>query len=413
VKTRTDLPGASISVDVPQTQPVQPGGSATVQVTFQGPPSVKGRASTDGRLTIHANNSGTDYTVPFWGQVLDSSEEDSLWMLRGNGQVGSPSTVLAKPLAVTVMDGYWAGIAGVPVHFEIADGGGSLTATDVVSDFTGTALTWLRLPAAPGVVHVRARLPGNSAITPVMFTATARAAVSAPPSFIAAGAVDAASYRPALAPCGIFSIFGTGLAIGTEEAGSLPLPQTLASTQVLFDGKPTALFYASPTQINAQVPCELAGATTTQLQVSVLGTASPQVTVALAPAAPGVFTVSQDGKGTAVVLHGLTYAPVTTADPARPGEVVTLFATGLGPVNPFVPTGWPAPPQPLAMTANPVTVTLGSVPARVLFSGLAPGFAGLYQVNFEVPAGTARGDAVSLSVSVANTASSPVALPVR
>jgi uncharacterized protein (TIGR03437 family) len=65
------------------------------------------------------------------------------------------------------------------------------------------------------------------------------------------------------------------------------------------------------------------------------------------------------------------------------------------------------------MTANPITVTLGSVPARVLFSGLAPGFAGLYQVNFEVPAGTVLGDAVSLSVSVANTASSPVALPVR
>ena len=413
VKTRTDLPGASVSLDVPQTQPVQPGGSATVQVTFQGPPSVKGRASTDGRLTIHANNSGTDYTVAFWGQVLDSSEEDSLWMLRGNGQVGSPSTVLAKPLAVTVMDVYWAGIAGVPVHFEIADGGGSLTATDVVSDFTGAAITWLRLPDAPGAVHVRARLPGNSSITPVMFTATARAAASPAPSVTGAGVVDAASYRPALAPCGIFSIFGTGLAVGTEAASTLPLPQTLASAQVLFDGQPTALFYASAGQINAQVPCELAGATTAQLQVSVVSSISPRVTVALAPAAPGVFTISQDGQGTAVVLHGLTYAPVTTANPARPGEVVTLFATGLGPVQPFVPTGWPAPPQPLAMTANPITVTLGSVPARVLFSGLAPGFAGLYQVNFEVPVGTALGDAVSLSVSVANTASSPVALPVR
>jgi uncharacterized protein (TIGR03437 family) len=414
VKTRTEMPGASISVDVPQTQPVQPGGSATVQVTFQGPPSVKGRASTDGRLTIHANNSGTDYTVPYWGAVVDASQEDSLWMLRGNGQVGSVSTVLAKPLAVLVMDADWAGIAGVPVHFEIADGGGSLTATDVTSDFTGTALTWLRLPDAPGVVHVRARIPSNSSITPAMFTATARPAVSAPPSFTAAGVVDAASYRPALAPCGIFSIFGTGLAIGVEAASTLPLPQTLASAQVLFDGKPTALFYASAGQINAQVPCELVGATAAQVQVSVVGSVSARVTVALAPAAPGVFTVSQDGKGTAVVLHGLPpYAPVTTADPARPGEVVTLFATGLGAVQPFVPTGWPAPPQPLAMTANPISVTLGSVPARVLFSGLAPGFAGLYQVNFEVPAGTARGDAIALSVSVANTASNPVALPVR
>ena len=70
-------------------------------------------------------------------------------------------------------------------------------------------------------------------------------------------------------------------------------------------------------------------------------------------------------------------------------------------------------PQPLSVTTNPVAITLGSTSARVLFSGLAPGFAGLYQINFEVPAGSTLGDAVTLNVTVANASSNPVVLPVR
>ena len=416
ISTRKDMADASITVAPPQTATVAPGASTTVQVTFQGPPSVKGTALIDGKLKIHANTSREDYLVAFWGEVLDSSKISGSSRNRGNAQSGVVSTVLPKQLGLVLLstsDLGYVGVAGVPVHFEIADGGGSLSASDVATDPTGFAAVSLSLPGTPGVVHVRASLPDSLRITPKVFTATARAALAPAPSVPAAGVVNAASYRQALAPGVIFSIFGTGLAAGTEAAGTLPLPTMLASAQVLFDGKPTALFYASPTQINAQAPFELAGAATTQLQVSVTGSLSPPVVVPLSPAAPGVFTISQDGKGAAVVLHGLTSAPVTTANPARPGEVLTLFATGLGGVQPFVPTGRPAQPQPLSVTTNPVAITLGSASARVLFSGLAPGFAGLYQVNFEVPAGSTLGDAVTLNVTVANASSNPAALPVR
>ena len=418
VSVRNAMSNASVAVEPHLTGTVAPGVSTTVQVTFLGPPSISGTALIDGRLKIHANNSGEDYVVPFWGRVMDASRVRGSARNRGNGQDGPVSTVLLTQLGLLVYDSDLLGVGGVPVHFEITDGGGSLSASDVNTDMSGWAAVSLRLPNTPGVVHAKASLPSvftsrSSPIVPRTFTATARPALAPAPAVPAAGVVNAASYRQALAPGAIFSIFGTGLAVGTEAAGTLPLPTMLASAQVLFDGKPTALFYASPTQINAQAPFELAGAVTTQLQVSVTGSLSPPVVVPLSPAAPGVFTVSQDGKGSGVVLHGLTSAPVTTANPARPGEVLTLFATGMGAVQPFVPTGRPALPQPLSVTTNPVAITLGSASARVLFSGLAPGFAGLYQINFEVPAGSTLGDAVTLNVTVANASSNPVVLPVR
>ena len=417
ITKRKDMTDASIAVAPQQTYTVAPGASTTVQVTFQGPPSIRGSALIDGRLKIHGNSSNEDYLVAFWGQVLDATKVYDSAALRGTSQSGAVSTVLASQLGLAVYstsDLGYSGIGGIPVRFEIIDGGGSLSAEDVTTDMTGFAAVSLRLPGTAGVVHVKASVPSSfSRITPKVFTATARAALAPVPSVPAAGVVNAASYRQALAPGAIFSIFGTGLAAATEAAATLPLPTMLASAQVLFDGKPTALFYVSPTQINAQVPFELAGAATTQLQVSVTGSLSPPVVVPLSPAAPGVFTISQDGKGAAVVLHGLTSAPVTTANPAKLGEVLTLFATGLGGVQPFVPTGRPAQPQPLSVTTNPVAITLGSASARVLFSGLAPGFAGLYQVNFEVPAGSTLGDAVTLNVTVANASSNPAALPVR
>jgi uncharacterized protein (TIGR03437 family) len=417
ITKRKDMTDASMAVEPRQTDTVAPGASTTVQVTFQGPPAIKGSALIDGRLKIHGNSSNEDYLGAFWGQVLDSSKVYDSAAARGNSQSGAVSTVLASQLGLVVYstsDLGYTGIAGIPVHFEIIDGGGSLAASDVTTDQAGFAAVSLRLPGTAGVVHVKASVPSTfSRVTPKVFTATARAALAPAPSVPAAGVVNAASYRQALAPGAIFSIFGTGLATGTEAAGALPLPTTLAAAQVLFDGKPTALFYASPTQINAQVPFELAGAATTQLQVSATGSLSPPVVVPLSPAAPGVFTVSQDGKGSAVVLHGLTSAPVTTANPAKPSEVLTLFATGLGAVQPSVSTGRPALPQPLSETTNPVAITVGSAPARVLFSGLAPGFVGLYQINFEVPVGSTLGDAVTLNVTVANASSNPVVLPVR
>ena len=404
VVPQSNLAGASVTIEPAATEPVSPGGSATVRATFRGPSGVAGKASTDGRLRVRALGTGVEYLLPYWARVVDASELSYLFRIRGNGQTATISSVLPRPLAVQVMDSDYLGVAGVTVRFEIVYGSGALSASQVVTDFAGVAAVTLRLSDRPGAVQVRASAFGTLTRT---FTATARPA----PVTSAASVVHAASFSRTVAPGSIISIFGTGLAGGTAAAGSVPLPRELASAQVLFSGQPAPLLYASPTQINAQVPFELAGAPSAELRVSVLGVPSPAVVVPLVAAAPGVFTVSSDGRGAAVALHA-DFSSVTAASPARPGEIVALFATGLGAVTPAVPSGTAAPSSPPATTTAVPAVQLGSAAARVRFSGLAPGFVGLYQVNFEVPTGVA-GDAVPLILALGGNTSNTVSLAVR
>jgi uncharacterized protein (TIGR03437 family) len=93
--------------------------------------------------------------------------------------------------------------------------------------------------------------------------------------------------------------------------------------------------------------------------------------------------------------------------PAKPGEVVVIYATGLGPVNPAVAAGEPAPPEPLSRTVNPVTVTIQGFRAQVLFSGLAPGYAGLYQLNVRVPDEVTPDGSAVVVINVGEQSSSP------
>jgi len=100
--------------------------------------------------------------------------------------------------------------------------------------------------------------------------------------------------------------------------------------------------------------------------------------------------------------------------PASIGETIVIYCTGLGAVSPAVTEGSPAPSTPpLATTINPVSVTVGGRPSQVMFSGLAPGFAGLYQINAVVPTGIATGNEVPMVVSVAGQTSPPVTIAVQ
>ena len=129
------------------------------------------------------------------------------------------------------------------------------------------------------------------------------------------------------------------------------------------------------------------------------GATSDPVLVTLSPAAPAIFTLDQSGRGQAAVLIGGTgQVAGALGRPARRGEVLEIFLTGLGQLDNPPQPGAAGPTQPLARTLlNPV-VTIGGVPAQVLFSGLAPGLAGVYQVNARIAEGTPSGAAVELVV---------------
>jgi uncharacterized protein (TIGR03437 family) len=131
--------------------------------------------------------------------------------------------------------------------------------------------------------------------------------------------------------------------------------------------------------------------------VTVGTTKSNSVDVPLAATAPGIFSTTQNGLGDGAILHA-NFTAVNAASPAQRGETVLLFLTGLGAVSPAVADGAVAPSNPLSQMVGPIAVYVGGVASTsISFSGLAPSLAGLYQVNFVIPAGTPSGE-VSLAI---------------
>jgi len=138
------------------------------------------------------------------------------------------------------------------------------------------------------------------------------------------------------------------------------------------------------------VPFATSGRTATIIVTS-NGVKSNSVEVALSPTAAGVFTLPQNGLGDGATLH-VNNSIVNAANPARVGEVVEVFLAGLGAVSPGVQDGAAASEvEPLSRVLSQVVVTVDGSPSIVSYQGLAPMYAGLYQVNFQIPAGLAPG----------------------
>jgi uncharacterized protein (TIGR03437 family) len=131
--------------------------------------------------------------------------------------------------------------------------------------------------------------------------------------------------------------------------------------------------------------------------------------VDVAATQPGVLQYGQQ-EAIAVDLSGNLNGP---SNPARAGDILVLYCVGLGAVSPALTDGAAAPSNPPAATVNPVTVTVGSQTAKVLFAGLTPTLAGLYQIDFYVPQGTAAGDRVPVTVATGGQNSAVVNLSVR
>jgi uncharacterized protein (TIGR03437 family) len=250
------------------------------------------------------------------------------------------------------------------------------------------------------------------------------------------GVVNGASFAAgqAVTPGSIVSVFGSALAGGSASAAGAPLPVELAGARFVFTpggaallpegppgqaGVPAPLFFASPGQVNLQLPWELAGSSAAQLTVVVNGLQSVPFSVPLAQVRPGVFTMDQSGSGQAAALiagAGALAAPLgvfPNARPARLGEHLEVFATGLGPVTNRPATG-ASPSDQLAETELDVTARVGGVePVAVRFSGLAPGFVGLYQVNIQLVGDLPSGPAVPLTLSAGGVESNTVTIAIE
>jgi uncharacterized protein (TIGR03437 family) len=230
------------------------------------------------------------------------------------------------------------------------------------------------------------------------------------------GVFNAASYAPAgnpIAPGEFVSLFGSGMAASVKSALP-PYPATLNNVTVLVNGKAAPLQYVSAGQINALIPYGTTGATAT-IVVQNGANNSNTVTVPVAATAPGFFSADESGVGIAAVYHGnVALGIVTPANPASPGETVTVFLSGMGAVSPAVNDGQATGTSPLStITASPLTIYIAGQPATTSYTGLAPGFPGLYQINVVVPLTVDTTANVPMAMSTPNAFHDQVSLSVQ
>jgi len=229
------------------------------------------------------------------------------------------------------------------------------------------------------------------------------------PRLVAAGVVNAATFAPGLTAGSLATIFAAGLSdsAGIISAPSLPLPSTFSGVSITVNGVAAPIHSLANVngseQVNFQVPFEAAGRTTVTIAVSRAGAPSASVDVPLLNVQPGVFTQ---------VVHNADFTLVTPERPLTPNEFAFAYAVGLGRVSNPPRTGTPAPVSPPSLSQEDVRVTLAGLPCDVQFAGLAPNFAGVYQVNFRVPPNAPSG-AQDLIISAGGSSSPPLKTSVR
>jgi uncharacterized protein (TIGR03437 family) len=207
------------------------------------------------------------------------------------------------------------------------------------------------------------------------------------------GVVNAGSSAPftaGLAPGELLTLYGSNLAPGLQIASDIPFPTTLNKVQVMINGISAPIYYVTPSQLSVIVPYAV-NSGIAKVQVFNDNVPSNAVTAFIGKTAPGVLTQSQNGLGYGDVVH-LDGSLVNAGNPAKIGETVSIFLTGLGAVNPAISDGAAGPTTPLANATSTIAAYIGGVQATVSYAGLAPQLAGLYQINLTVPAGVTAGD---------------------
>ncbi len=235
-------------------------------------------------------------------------------------------------------------------------------------------------------------ISGNAAAT---YKATrpllALAVVPQDVSFTAGAVVNAATFTNGIAPGGMMAIFGTGLSAPGVSSGP--------ATTVDMDGTPAAVLWASPFQINAQVPPGMAAGVHTLRVSSLYGVA--QQSVSVSAVAPAIFLIGSPSAG--AVLNS-DYSLNGPANPLPRGQWLVVYATGLGAVT---------KQGQLSVTTAAVTAVVSGQELPVQFAGLAPGYVGLYQVNVPIPAATPPGLGVSLTLKEGGQLSNTVAVALQ
>jgi uncharacterized protein (TIGR03437 family) len=356
-------------------------------------------ASAAGQIQVIATvTQNTAITATFTETV--NAQLTGLQKVLGDNQSAVVNTTFAVPLKVA-LSGTNGPVANYPVQFAIS-GPATLSASSATTDSNGAAVVNVQAGATAGVVTVTATA-GSFSVT---FTLT----VSPPaPSVTSSSFYNGADFQQgALSPCSIATIIATGLAPGIQGVVAPttlfgPLPYTIASDKVSVGGSQAPLFNVvnenGKEQLTFQVPCDVTPGSSVPVVVTV-GAGSKTVNLPIYPASPGVFqTTLSDNQ-----LHAVMIRPdgsfVGIENPARRGEQIVAFVTGLGTTSTSVVTNALPPPGTVSSVLGQVIVGVNNAGAPVLSSQLSPDLIGVYEVTFTVPQNAPQGNNVIFSVAV-------------
>jgi uncharacterized protein (TIGR03437 family) len=229
-------------------------------------------------------------------------------------------------------------------------------------------------------------------------------AAVAPPSIERVG--NAADLTNNFAPGSLITVFGANLNPTNIATQEIPLPTAIGQSCLTANGTAIPMLFASPGQINAQLPLRISGRVTMTLYTP--GGISDDYYLNVVPAAPGIFLSGTAGPltGIPVVVKASNQQLVTPSNPIHPGDDLTIYAAGLGATSPVVEAGNPAPSAPPALVVIATDVRLGDVPLAVSYAGMAPGQIGVYQVNVRAPDHPPSGVDVPLTITQAGVTAS-------
>jgi uncharacterized protein (TIGR03437 family) len=211
--------------------------------------------------------------------------------------------------------------------------------------------------------------------------------------------VSAADGSDPVAPGGLITVWGSQLSPVNIATSELPVPTALGESCLTVNGVPLPMLFASPNQINAQMPFEVEGDATMVLHTP--GGTSNNFNFTVVPAAPSVFRSGVAGPQTGIptVVRAKNNQLVTPANPIHRGEAIVIYATGLGRTLPAVATGYAASTKPLPAAVDQPDVSLGGLSLPLYYAGLAPGEVGVYQINALVPGWAPTGMQVPLTIT--------------
>lgn len=342
--------------------------------------------SADGKTVVFETNyagpnAAASQVIEIWAIHIDGSGLQQL--SSGPDPAGSPSIAADGQTVVFVQSGKLqiirplAALAPMPV--SLAAFRYSAPQSPAISDDGQRVAFLLGPPNFSGAVYQ------------INSDGTGLQAVYAPRAISPRGVVSAAGLGLPPSPGGLVTVYGINLAgDAITTARSFPLPNQLANVSVLWKGAPLPLLSVSPWQVNAQLPQD-ATAASADFQIGFAdGARTPPESAGIASAAPDLFVTQVESGGTtiyqAAAFHAGTAIPADDNHPAQAGEILEMYGTGLGVTDPPVAAGQPSPGQPPARAVAPPVVLIGNVQASLLFAGLTPGFAGVFQANIRVPA---------------------------